>query len=321
MQAIGYVRVSSRFQGVSGLGVAAQAEAVERFCGAEGLELVAIVREVRSGRRRDRRGLHQALELARELGAVVVAARLDRLYRDARAMLELLDSGVPIRFADQPNADRCLLTILAAVAEREALHDGQRTKAALQAARSRDDVRLGSPDPSRGGRARGAELQEAARAFAERLRPVVEHVLREDPGASVDLIGSELERRGIATPRGRRTWARSSVYDLLARLEVQVPRKRPSDAELVERRRRFKDRSAITEDMLAPVEDPSARLFPHFADDGVTLIVMARLVGLGGIVGEAFGVEVRPGGEAFGVGYERLAEAARSTGVLELDES
>jgi DNA invertase Pin-like site-specific DNA recombinase len=54
--------------------------------------------------------------------------------------VELVDGGVPVRFVDLPDVGdgamgRFVLTMMVALAELEAKRTGERTKAALQAAR------------------------------------------------------------------------------------------------------------------------------------------------------------------------------------------
>jgi DNA invertase Pin-like site-specific DNA recombinase len=79
----------------------------------------------------------------------------------------------------------------------------ERTKAALQAAKARG-IKLGNPTrrPPKATpetRAKGSAANaEQARAFAERLRPL----LTELDGLSLRSVARELERRGIATARG-----------------------------------------------------------------------------------------------------------------------
>ena len=76
--------------------------------------------------------LKAALECAKRKGAKLIVAKLDRLGRKASYILRLIDeSGVEFHICDQPDADKLTITILAAVAEREAENTSKRTKAAL----------------------------------------------------------------------------------------------------------------------------------------------------------------------------------------------
>src|SRR3954454_23694357 len=81
---IGYVRCSTKAQAESGLGLAAQVEAIEDACARNGWNLVAIERDAgKSGKAMtNRAGLARAVARieAGEAGAIV-AAKLDRLSR------------------------------------------------------------------------------------------------------------------------------------------------------------------------------------------------------------------------------------------------
>ncbi len=85
-QIISYLRVSTREQGKSGLGLDAQREAVARFAAAEGLEIAAEHVEVETGKGSDalerRPVLAAALAAAKRLKCAVVVSKLDRLSRD-----------------------------------------------------------------------------------------------------------------------------------------------------------------------------------------------------------------------------------------------
>ena len=76
---VSYYRVSTAKQGVSGLGLEAQQEAVRSYLNGGDWRLVAEVVEIESGKRNDRPKLAEALRLCRLHGAVLIIAKLDRL--------------------------------------------------------------------------------------------------------------------------------------------------------------------------------------------------------------------------------------------------
>jgi len=79
--AVGLYRVSTAEQGQSGLGLEAQQAAVRAFVAAQGWTLVAEFSDVASGKDDRRAGFQAALARCRQLGAVLAAARLDRITR------------------------------------------------------------------------------------------------------------------------------------------------------------------------------------------------------------------------------------------------
>ena len=144
---VAYYRVSTERQGESGLGLAAQREAVSRFLGSgrSSISLLAEFTEVESGKRHTNRPeLLRAIELSRRQKATLVIAKLDRLARNVHFISGLMETGVEFVAADMPQANRLTIHILAAFAEHEREAISQRTKGALQAARKRG-TRLGNP--------------------------------------------------------------------------------------------------------------------------------------------------------------------------------
>ena len=93
---IAYLRVSTDRQGANGLGIAAQRQAIRAHLG--NVEPLAEYVEVESGRRSDRVELRKALDHAKRSNAILVISRLDRLARNARFLLGLIDSGVEVFF-------------------------------------------------------------------------------------------------------------------------------------------------------------------------------------------------------------------------------
>ena len=144
MKIIAYYRVSTKRQGQSGLGLEAQQAAVVAFAMATNAMIVGEYIEIESGKRHENRPqLQMALSHARGTKAMLVVAKLDRLARNVAFTSALMEAGVEFVCCDNPNANRLTIHILAAVAEDEARRIGERTKAALQAAKARG-VCLGS---------------------------------------------------------------------------------------------------------------------------------------------------------------------------------
>ena len=140
-----YLRVSTDKQGITGLGMEAQREAVYRYVQNRG-QIIAEFIEVESGKKHTNRPqLLAALAECRKRRSVLVIARLDRLARNVAFIANLMNSDVEFVAVDMPHANRLTIHILAAVAEHEREMISQRTKAALAAAKARGK-KLGNPN-------------------------------------------------------------------------------------------------------------------------------------------------------------------------------
>ncbi len=100
--------------------------------------------EVESGKRADRPILTEAIKECKTNERTLLVAKLDRLSRNLHFITTLQNSKVDFVAADNPHATPFLIHILVAVAEHERNMISSRTKAALEAAKSRG-VRLGNP--------------------------------------------------------------------------------------------------------------------------------------------------------------------------------
>ena len=134
---VAYERVSTARQGRSGLGLAAQRQAIDDYARTRGAAILARFTEVESGGRNDRPELEKALQLARITGATLVIAKLDRLSRNAAFLLTLRDAGVGFVACDMPEANDLTVGIMALVAEAEREAISRRTREALAAAKAR----------------------------------------------------------------------------------------------------------------------------------------------------------------------------------------
>ncbi|BDG74046.1 recombinase family protein [Roseomonas fluvialis] len=218
--AVGLIRVSTAEQGNSGLGLEAQQASIRSFVAAQGWTMVAEYSDIASGKDDRRPGFQGALERCRQLGAVLVAARLDRITRRAHTLSQLLEDGVSIRAADMPGADDLMLRIYAAMAQKERELISERTRAALAAAKARGRVLGGdrgyrpaaSPDAAAAAQAR----REAAERTAHRLGLEVDR-LRAEGVEGHAALARALNARAVPAPRGSVAWTHTTVARVLAR--------------------------------------------------------------------------------------------------------
>src|SRR3982750_3840066 len=143
--AISYIRVSTARQGRSGLGLEAQQAAIQRFCDAEGFEIVREHIEVETGKGADaldrRPELAAALAEARRRKCPVLVAKLDRLSRDVAFIAGLMAQRVPFIVAElRPDADPFMLHVYAALAEKERRLISERTRSALQSKKAKGEA-------------------------------------------------------------------------------------------------------------------------------------------------------------------------------------
>lgn len=221
---ISYIRVSTKKQGYSGLGLEAQIAAVTNYVNGHG-KLLATYTEVESGKKADRPELAKALAHARRSKAILVVAKMDRLSRNVAFLSALMESTVEFVAVDNPHATRVTVHILAAIAENEAKAISNRTKEALQAAKARGTL-LGSHRPGHWeGREhlRQAGIRKASKAAAlvnretrigiySDLVPLIKDLRNQ--GITLQAIAAKLNELGHATRRGK-AWNHVQVLRLL----------------------------------------------------------------------------------------------------------
>lgn len=208
MRVIGYVRVSTRDQGDSGLGLEAQRESLEQWCAARGHELLTVTTDVVSGAKCEAMHGRQVAIAAVESGVAqgLLVRALDRVTRDqldaAQIMKRANDYGW--RLLDTEGADsgnpsqRLVADVRLAVAAEERRKIGTRTREALDAKR-----RKGEPGliPS--------STQRRIQVLAGQ-------------GLGAKAIASRLSADGVPTATGGTAWSYSTVRRVLARLSQEV---------------------------------------------------------------------------------------------------
>lgn len=213
MKAISYIRVSTKKQGRSGLGLEAQRELIGRFLDAqqEGVLIEEYV-DVASGSKDGRAVLKNAIAHAKKVNATLVIAKLDRMSRRVSFIAALMDSGISFKVAEMAEATAFQLHIYAALAQEERRLTSERTKAALKAAKARG-IKLGTSS-----KVLSVQNRQRAVAFAETIRsPLFE--MRNNAAFSYRSIADQLNEKGIASYTGKR-WHSATVRRACRRLKI-----------------------------------------------------------------------------------------------------
>lgn len=215
---VAYYRVSTDKQGQSGLGLEAQQEAVRSFIhGEPEREFI----EVESGAKNDRLQLAIALAESKKTGSTLIVAKLDRLARDVKLILSIVDSGVSVRFVDLPDIDtstpvgRLMLTMMASFAEFERRMISKRTKEALKAKKARGG-QLGSRDIKKVCQASIRARADKIKSFDQVVMPIICDLQRKGFSSS-RAIADQLTLKQVRTRKGGTRWGHSQVCEILRR--------------------------------------------------------------------------------------------------------
>jgi DNA invertase Pin-like site-specific DNA recombinase len=139
--AVGYLRVSTKEQGRSGLGLAAQRFDIEQFAKREKFSITSWHQDIQTGAGKDaivlRPGLAAALKEARAAKYPLIVSRLDRLSRNVHFIAGLMEHKVHFVVAlFGRDVDHFTLHIYAAIAQQERKMISERCKAAALIAKA-----------------------------------------------------------------------------------------------------------------------------------------------------------------------------------------
>src|SRR5450755_311183 len=206
MHVIGYVRVSTEEQGLSGAGLQAQRAAIIAECERRGWELIEIAEDVGSGKTLKRPGIRAALDtLAVGDASALVVAKLDRLSRSMVDFAGLMATAqkqswalvaLDVQVDTTSPSGEAMAHMLATFAQFERRLISERTKQALAQKRA-SGVRLGAPP-------------EIDASVATRIRD------ERAAGSTLREIAERLNNDGVPTARGGR-WRASTLQRVLAR--------------------------------------------------------------------------------------------------------
>lgn len=235
MNVVAYMRVSTKGQGESGLGLEAQQEYIQRAAEANGWVVVAqYIESGVSGSIHPLERPEGAKAFSHSLPVVV--AKLDRLSRDVEHIAGLMKRA-EFKVATMPKASPFELHLFAALAEQERAFISARTKEGLASLKNRANggcvesvAKIARRDA---GRAKGQQsgavsiAQQANKDAASlRAQQYVNHI----KGAMFDGVDSlagiahYLNTAGVPSSRGVvGTWQAVQVARLLKQLQIKFP--------------------------------------------------------------------------------------------------
>nr|WP_315200598.1 recombinase family protein [uncultured Flavobacterium sp.] len=215
---IAYYRVSRKEQGISGLGLSAQKSSVEKYvAGQEGIILREYT-EIETGtNKRERVEIHKAIQLAKNEGAILIIAKLDRLARNVSFVSSLMDAGIEFLAVDMPSANNFTIHIFSALAEQEAKFISSRTKVAL-AELKKKGVKLGNPQNlTKEARAKGVDKIKENAMNNDRNRQAQSIILNcKEKEMSYRQIADYLNQLNFKTRHGNKFYA-PTVLQLYSR--------------------------------------------------------------------------------------------------------
>ncbi len=210
--AIGYTRVSTEEQSVSGLGLEAQRAAIEAECERRSVPLLHVFTDAGlSAKDLHRPALQEAIaQLDSGKGEILVAAKLDRLSRSVRDVVALLDHSakhgwrvltLDLAIDTTTPFGEAMVAVSAAFAQLERRLIGERTRAALAVTKAQG-TRLG---------------RESL------LPPDLEHriVAEHKRGEGWSAIARRLNSEGVPTTYGGRLWYPSTVRGIVLRARAE----------------------------------------------------------------------------------------------------
>jgi site-specific DNA recombinase len=221
MKLVGYIRVSSESQSEN-TSLVEQRKKLEAYCEAFDHELIAVVEEIATGKNaKHRPHFQQALGMVKNDADGIIAAKLDRLARNTRDVLALVEDTL------QPNnkalilldlqvdtstpTGRMILTVMAAVATLERDVINERTQGGRKAKSENGGYAYGSP--KFGEIAIGGELV----SNADELK-VIEIIRRHHKsGKSLRAIADYLNNHGYKPKRAAK-WQHTSVKNVIDRI-------------------------------------------------------------------------------------------------------
>jgi DNA invertase Pin-like site-specific DNA recombinase len=222
MKFVIYYRLVLNKRGLVKQNLTTQKKKVDRQLGSERQPALVVgeFTEIETGPMIDRPALDAAIKLAEKQKAVLLIPNLDRLITNRVFVQQLTDSKIQFKCLDFLEIDRAMLLVRLQFADYERAKISERTQEALKVLISKG-IKLGSPTPLVGGKARGTQMSVNAEEFSAKMKPIITQILKKKQDATYREIALALESREAETFRGNSSWNASQVRNLLIRLGVR----------------------------------------------------------------------------------------------------
>lgn len=232
---VAYIRVSTKGQGESGLGLDAQRAYIKQAAESNGWNVVGEFVDVVSGKLaiQDRPEGAKAMEACKAHNAQLLVAKLDRLSRSVLHIAQLMEVA-EFKVATMPHASSFQLHLFAALAQQEREFITARTREALKAlkanAEAGDTVAIQKVQNRHEAQERGRAVACIDRAETVRrknitsyqtmIRPHLESCLF-NKLSTLQSVADCLTAKGFTTPRGSEFTA-TSIKRLLASFDLSL---------------------------------------------------------------------------------------------------
>lgn len=171
MSALRYNSDGSKQTEEGSYGLASGREMVHDYVASQKGEIIGEFQEVQSGmahNRHKRVEVLKAVELAKKENATLIFPYVDRVARDMEFIGWLVNTGLRLRFADNPSATEMVIYVLGAVAEDRSKSDSKKIKRALDQRRKEGKPMGCHAHKSPGAKWTDEDREEAARVLRER---------------------------------------------------------------------------------------------------------------------------------------------------------
>lgn len=211
---ISYLRVSTKKQGDSGLGLDAQKEQIDRYVKSKGGVIIKEFVEIKSGTSRKRKFLKEAVTMSNERKAILIVAKLDRLARDTEFAHYILNNAHEIVAVDIPQMNKMIFGIFALMAEYERDLISKRTKDALDAKKRAGWVKVWVKERHNVGLTRMGAVERWEDKTTPSYSLLSTLQSKREDGCSLREIASDMNANGERTSTGS-LWSAMAVKRIL----------------------------------------------------------------------------------------------------------